>query len=66
LDTHFIPAQVPALPANWKASYKELSVEAGLSIQDLQTGLAAVHGFLDPVLSGVAIEKWNPDTWKWE
>jgi predicted nucleotidyltransferase component of viral defense system len=66
LDTHSIPAQVPHLPVNWKASYKKLSVEAGLSIQDLQTGLAAIHGFLDPVLSGIALGKWNPDTWKWE
>ena len=66
MDTHPIPKEVPHLPADWRTSFRKLAKEAGLSIQDFPAGVTALHGFLDPILSGGSHGTWNPDSWKWE
>lgn len=66
MNTHPLPREVPRLPVSWESPFRKLTKEAGLSIQDFHEGIAALHGFLDPVLAGAAHGTWNPDTWKWD
>jgi predicted nucleotidyltransferase component of viral defense system len=66
MNTHPLPGEVPRLPVSWESPFRKLANEAGLSIQDFHEGVTALHGFLEPVLSGAAHGTWNPDTWKWK
>lgn len=62
--THDVPLAVPEPPPSWEDRYRRMADEESLPWPDLPVLLAAVRGFLDPVLSG-AHGAWDPRSWRW-
>lgn len=62
--THSLPAAVPEPPASWARVYARMVEEDDLRWRTLAELVAAVRGFLDPVLTG-AVATWNAETWSW-
>ena len=62
--THPVPAGVPTPPREWGDIYERLAATDDLRWRDLETLIAAVRGFLDPVLDGQT-GTWNPEVWSW-
>ena len=63
--THAVPATLPSPPSSWQGPYKHLAEENELRWKDLGGLEAAVRLFLDPVLSGDLVARWDPASWSW-
>lgn len=63
--SHALPGLLPAPPAVWRAPFRELAREVGLSLQDLTAGFTAAAKFLDPILQAHARGAWDPARWTW-
>jgi len=65
-NTHPLPPRLPAPPASWRRAFLRTAGQTGLEYTTLEEAIRAMHGFLDPVLSGQAGGVWNPVRWQWE
>lgn len=66
LKTHSLPLEIPNPPKDWSKPYRKLSREINFKYQSLAEANQAIMLFLNPVLSGEIIQRWNPLDWKWE
>ncbi len=62
--THPVPTVVPDPPAVWANVYARMARDEGLAWANVDVLLAAVRGFLGPVLVGGA-RIWDPALWGW-
>ncbi|HTJ43250.1 MAG TPA: nucleotidyl transferase AbiEii/AbiGii toxin family protein [Kofleriaceae bacterium] len=63
--THAVPTRVPQPPPEWAETYAEMASEFDLEWRDLDTVTDAVARFLDPVLAGSHIARWDQRAWSW-
>ena len=63
-DTHPLPAALPAPPAAWEAPYAEMAAEDSLEWTTLTEVEVAVRAFLDPILRGAPVTKWDRRAWR--
>jgi len=65
--THSLPASLPEPPASWAEVYGRMAEEDELDWRTLPELVAAVRGFLDPVLGrGLVSARWSPSSWMWQ
>lgn len=65
--THSVPAALPPPPAEfWKTAYARMTRVNRLPWPDVDDVLVAAAAFLDPVLGGTTVARWNPAVWSWE
>jgi len=60
-----VPRRLPDPPTSRERSFNRMAVEAGLATANLPAAYEALKGYLEPVLTGTQIGKWDPLTWKW-
>ncbi len=63
--THAVPATLPSPPSSWQGPYEHLAEEDELPWKALGDLEAAVRLFLDPVLAGGLVARWDPASWSW-
>lgn len=63
-DTHAVPDELPAPPADWARSYGEQAQASGIP-KGLTDGYSLVASWLDPVLQGSVRGTWNPTRQAW-
>jgi hypothetical protein len=63
--THPAPARLPDPPAGWQEPYSRMAASDDLPWPTLADVAAAVRAFLDPILSGTAVARWDPAGWRW-
>ena len=63
--THALPESLPPPPPSWIAAYARLAEEDQLPWRTLEDVTVAAKTFLDPVLGGVRVVRWDPDAWAW-
>jgi hypothetical protein len=63
-DRHTLPASLPPPPRTWAAPYARLAAQVGLG-PDLAAAFAQAAAFLDPVLAGTAVGRWNARLGRW-
>jgi hypothetical protein len=56
---HGLPSRLPAPPTEWTVPYRKLAREVGID-PDLRAGYAHAAAFLDPVLAGRNVGRWDP------
>jgi Nucleotidyl transferase AbiEii toxin, Type IV TA system len=61
---HALPSRLPAPPTEWAVPYRKLANEVGID-PDLRAGYAHAAAFLDPVLTGRNIGRWDPHRASW-
>lgn len=61
---HAPPESLPQPPAVWAVSYRKLAGDVGIDTV-LARGHADAAGLIDPVLAGLAVGSWEPDSAKW-
>jgi len=61
---HGLPSRLPAPPTEWTVPYRKLAKEVGIN-PDLRAGYAHAAAFLDPVLTGRNIGRWDPRRASW-
>lgn len=62
--THDLPERLPDPPLSWDKVYHRMASQNELPWRDLDTLLAAVRAFADPILSGRP-GHWSVDNWTW-
>jgi hypothetical protein len=62
-----LPTALPILDwPGWRAGYSRATRDTpGLAEKDLDSALATVRRFIDPVLDGTAVGRWNPERLAW-
>ena len=60
-----LPTQIGQFPQNWQTWFRKASKELGLPYETLDQATDAVRMFVDPVLEGLAVGVWNPESWNW-
>ncbi|WP_254614009.1 nucleotidyl transferase AbiEii/AbiGii toxin family protein [Myxococcus sp. CA056] len=63
--THPLPFFLPPPPAEWSGPYRAMAEQDGLPWKTLDALLAAVRGFLDPILLEEEDATWSPRAWAW-
>jgi len=63
--THSLPREIPEPPVDWQISYRKLAAEISLNYPSLDQANHAIKSFLDPLLSGRKINRWDPNLWSW-
>ncbi|MDD9970181.1 MAG: nucleotidyl transferase AbiEii/AbiGii toxin family protein [Myxococcales bacterium] len=63
--THPLPPSLPDPNPAWQMPYVSMAKTDQLTWLTLEEVTAAAKAFLDPVLSGDSIARWDPDTWSW-
>ena len=61
---HGLPSRLPPPPTEWEVPYRKLAKEVGTD-PDLRAGYAHAATFLDPVLAGRNIGRWDPQRALW-
>jgi predicted nucleotidyltransferase component of viral defense system len=66
--SHHLPATLPAPPAAWTASFRQLAAETAISpTADLRAGYELAARFWAPVLTGTALgRRWGPGAQAWD
>lgn len=62
---HPVPARLPSPPGAWAAPYARMAELDYLPWRTLLDVEAITRSFLDPLLSSVAQEWWDPASWTW-
>ncbi len=62
--THAVPLNVPAPPAAWRVSFRQGSARVGIG-SDVDEAHDLVASWLEPVLSGRASGRWDPEQGVW-
>jgi hypothetical protein len=63
--THALPESLPTPPASWARVYARMAEEDDLRWQTLDDVTVAAKAFLDPLLGGARIARWEPASWAW-
>jgi hypothetical protein len=63
--THAVPSSLPAPPAAWAQAYARMAEENGLRWRTLEEVTVAAKAFLDPILGGAQVARWQPESWSW-
>lgn len=64
-DSHPMPTELPAPPAEWAPQFRRLADEVGAT-NDLRTAHGEAAAMLDPVLAGeVQTGSWDPEDRRW-
>jgi len=63
--THLLPESLPTPPAAWAAAYARMAEEDELPWRTLDDVTVAAKAFLDPLLGGARIVRWEPASWTW-
>ena len=61
---HSLPDRLPRPPKDWAVPYRKMATEVGIE-QDLDAGYQHAAAFLDPILSGHAAGRWDPELRSW-
>lgn len=64
-STHPLPGQLPAPPSKWASSFRNSARELGLNWSDLGVATEATQVFLNPILMGENVARWDPAGWSW-
>jgi hypothetical protein len=63
--THVIPGTLSDPPEEWSLGFASLANDVGLDTNSLVAAAQAVRQFIDPVLSGTARGRWDPEPESW-
>jgi hypothetical protein len=63
--THDLPPRLPEPPIVWARPYAALARDDQLGWPSLEDIVVAARAFLDPVLQGQPVHRWDPSTWSW-
>jgi hypothetical protein len=63
--THALPVGLPAPPQAWERPYAAMAREDRLPWATLDEVTVAAIAFLDPVLEGLSVGKWDHNSWLW-
>jgi hypothetical protein len=63
--THPLPTSVPTPSPAWANTYAALAHEDQLVWLTLDDVTRAAQTFLDPILAGELVVRWDPTTWTW-
>jgi hypothetical protein len=63
--SHPLPREIPDPPTEWSIPFQKLAAEISLSYRTLAEANIAIKGFMNPVLSGMRNQQWNPNLWSW-
>ena len=63
--THALPESLPAPPASWAGAYARMAEEGDLHWRTLDEVTVAAKAFLDPLLGGGRVARWEPGAWAW-
>lgn len=63
--THAVPHDLPPPPASWETAYAAIALEDRLAWRSLGDAYEASCEFLNPVLAGAAVGRWDPKAWRW-
>ena len=65
-QTHSLPSSFPDLPTSWAVPFRRLSADVGLNYPSMEDAENAVKNFLNPILRGEEIGRWDPVEWSWQ
>ena len=63
--THALPESLPTPPPSWSGAYARMAEEDGLRWRTLDELASAAKAFLDPLLGGARVARWEPASWAW-
>lgn len=63
--THALPESLLAPPVSWAGAYARMAEEDDLHWRTLDEVAVAAKAFLDPVLGGGRVARWEPGSWAW-
>jgi len=63
--THALPEVLPSPPSSWASAYARIAEEDQLPWRNLDDVTIAAKTFLDPVLGGARVLRWDPEDWAW-
>lgn len=66
MGTHPIPVSLPAPLPNWNREFLNLRKNLGLENMTLMQVNEIAQTFLEPVLKGVRVGRWDPLKRSWE
>nr|WP_255672037.1 nucleotidyl transferase AbiEii/AbiGii toxin family protein [Corallococcus sp. AS-1-6] len=64
-NTHPLPGALASPSKDWEMAYEDLAQDNQLPWPTLEEVTEAAKRFLDPVLEGASITRWDPETWSW-
>lgn len=64
--THPLPVTLPDPPGHWVQPLRRMADETGLTWRELSDAAGAAKQFVNPILAGDLVSKWNPVAWTWE
>ncbi|RKG66922.1 nucleotidyl transferase AbiEii/AbiGii toxin family protein [Corallococcus sp. CA054B] len=64
-NTHPLPGALPLPSRDWERPYADMAQDNQLPWPTLEKVTEAAKRFLDPVLEGASITRWDPETWSW-
>jgi hypothetical protein len=65
-NTHPLPTHLPVPPSSWSTPFRRIAREVSLGYNTLADAISAISRFLDPVLQGQPVGRWDPITWTWQ
>ena len=65
-STHALPKTMPEPPSSLGPSYRKLARELALAWRTIEEAGQAASQFLNPILGGAAVHRWDASAWRWK